>query len=68
MITQNLNLNVRFLIMLFFWTFDIFAIMYETNLSRPNDPGKFSVIFLRVRGEPNDEIDHKRKMFYDSIF
>ena len=72
MITQNLNLNVRFLIVLFFWTFDIFAIMHETNLSRPNDTGKFSVFFLRVRGDPNDEIDHKRKIcstirFFDMI-
>ena len=72
MITQNLNLNVRFLIMLFFWTFDIFAIMHETNLSRPNDMGKFSEFFLRVRGDPNDEIDNKRKIcstirFFDMI-
>ena len=72
MITQNLNLNVRFLIMLFFWTFDIFAFMHETNLSRPNDTGKFSEFFLRVRGDPNDEIDHKRKIcstirFFDMI-
>ena len=72
MITQNLNLNVRFLIMLFFWTFDIFAIMHETNLSRLNDMGKFSEFFFRVRGDPNDEIDYKRKIcstirFFDMI-
>ena len=30
MIPQNLNLNVRFLIQLFFWIFEIFAIMHET--------------------------------------
>ena len=72
MITQNLNLNVRFLIILFFWTFEIFAIMHETTLSRPNGTGKFSEFFLRVRGDPNDEIDHKRKIcstirFFDMI-
>ena len=72
MITQNLNLNVRFLIMLFFWTFDIFAIMHETNLSRPNDTWKFSEFFRRVKGDPNDKIDHKRKIcstvrFFDMI-
>ena len=72
MITQNLNLNVRFLIMLFFWTFEIFAIMHETTLSRPNGTGKFSEFFLRVRGDLNDEIDHKRKIcstirFFDMI-
>ena len=60
MITQHLNFNVRFLIMLFFWTFDIFAIMHESNLSRPNDTGKFPKFFLRVRGDPNDEIDYKK--------
>ena len=63
MITQILNLNVRFLIVLFFWTFEIFAIMHETTLSRPNGTGKFSEFFpLRVRGDPNDEIDCKRKI------
>ena len=58
--------------MLFFWTFDIFAIIHETNLSRPNDTGKFSEFFRRVREDPNDEIDHKRKIcstirFFDMI-
>ena len=72
MITQNLNLNVRFLIMLFFWTFEIFAIMHETTLSCPNDTGKFSDFFLRVRGDPSDEIDYKSKIcstirFFDMI-
>ena len=72
MITQNLNLNVRFLIVLFFWTFEIFAIMHETTLSRPNGTGKFSEIFLRVRGDNNDQIDYKRKIcstiqFFDMI-
>ena len=72
MITQNLNLNVRFLIMLFFWTFEIFAIMHETTFSRPNGTVKFSEFFLRVRGDPNDEIDHERKIcstirFFDMI-
>ena len=72
MITQNLNLNVRFLIVLFFWTFEIFAIMHETTLSRPNDTGKFSEFFLRVRRDNNDEIDYKRKIcstvrFFDMI-
>ena len=41
MITQSLNLNVRFLIMLFFWTFEIFAIMHETTLSRQTARGNF---------------------------
>ena len=41
MITQILNLNVRFLIVLFFWTFKIFVIMHETTLSRPNGTGNF---------------------------
>ena len=55
-----------------FWTFEFFAIMHETNLSRPNDTGKFSEFFLRVRGDPIDEIDHKRKIcstirFFDMI-
>ena len=63
MIPQNLNLNVRFLIMLFFWTFEIFAIMHETALSRPNGTGKFPEFLLRVRRDPNDEIDLKRKIF-----
>ena len=72
MITQNLNLNVRFLIMLFFWTFEIFAIIHETTLSRPNGTLKFPTFFLRVRGDPYDEIDHKRKTcstirFFDMI-
>ena len=67
MITQNLNLNVRFLIMLFFLTFEIFAIMHETTLSRPNGTGKFSEFFLTVRGDPNDEIDHKRKIICSTI-
>ena len=72
MITQNLNLNVRFLIVLFFWTFEIFAIMHETTLSRPNGTVKFSEFLLRVRGDPNDEIDYERKIcsairFFDII-
>ena len=72
MIPQNLNLNVRFLIKLFFWIFEIFAIMHETVLSRSNGTGKLSEFFLRVRGGPNDEIDHKRKIcstirFFDMI-
>ena len=72
MITQSLNLNVRFMIMLFFWTFEIFAIMHETTLSRPNGTGKFSEFFLRVRGDLSDKIDHKRKIcstiqFFDTI-
>ena len=72
MITQSSNLNVRFLIMLFFWTFEIFAIMHETTLSRPNGTGKLSGFFLRVRGDPSDEVDHKRKIcstirFFDMI-
>ena len=46
MITEILNLNVRFLIVLFFWTFEIFAIMHETTLSRPNGTGKFSEFFV----------------------
>ena len=60
MIPQNLNLNVRFLIMLFFWTLEIFAIMHKTALSLPNGTGKFPEFFLRVRGDPYDEIDHKK--------
>ena len=72
MITQNLNLNVRFLIMLFFWIFEIFAIIHETTLSRPNGTGKFPKFFLRVIGDPSDEIDYKRKIcstirFFDMI-
>ena len=55
-----------------FWTFEIVAIMHKTTLSRPNGTGKFSEFFLRVRGDPNDEIDHKRKIcsmirFFDMI-
>ena len=58
--------------MLFSWTFEIFAIMHETTLSRPNGSGKFPEFFLRVRGDPNDEIGHKRKIcstiqFFDMI-
>ena len=46
--------------------------MHETAPSRPNGTGKFSEFFLRVRGDPNDEIDHKRKIcstvrFFDMI-
>ena len=66
MIIQTLNLNVRFLIkvlLLLLLFFDIrnFAIMHETTLSRPIGKGKFPDFFLRVRGDPYDEIDHKRK-------
>ena len=47
----------------------IFAIMHETALSRPNGMEKYPEFFLRVRGDPNDEIDHKNKyMHFDSIF
>ena len=72
MITQNLNLNVRFVNILFFWTFETFAILHETALSRPKGTGKFSDFFLRVKGDPNDEINHKRKIcsmirFFDMI-
>ena len=45
---------------IFFLTLEIFAIMHETALSRPNGTGKFPEFFLRVRGDPNDEIDHKK--------
>ena len=57
MIPQSLNLNVRFLIKLFFWIFEIFAIMHETALSRPNGTGKFLYFFLKVRGDLIDEFD-----------
>ena len=50
-----------------FLTFEIFAIMHETTLSRPNGTGKFSEFFLTVRGDPNDEIDHKRKIICSTI-
>ena len=63
MIPQNSNLSVRFLIKLVFWTFEIFAIMHETALFRPNGTGKFPEFFLRDRGDPNDQINYKRKMF-----
>ena len=36
--------------------------MHETVLSRSNGTGKFSEFFLRVRGDPNDDINHKRKI------
>ena len=62
MIPQSLNLNVRFLIKLFFWICEIFAIIHETALSRPNGKGKFPRFFLRVRGDLSNEIDHKRKI------
>ena len=72
MIPRSLNLNVRFLFKLFFWIFEIFAIMHETALSRPNVTGKFPKFFLRVRGDLSNEIDHKRKIcstirFFDMI-
>ena len=40
-----------------------FAIMQDTALFRPKGTGKFPEFFLRVRGDPNDEIDYKRNMF-----
>ena len=72
MITQNLNLNVRFATLCYFFGHEIFAIMHETTLSRPNGTGKFSEFFLRVRGDPNDEFDYERKIcstvrFFDMI-
>ena len=71
MTTQILNLNVRFLITYYFFGHSNF-LLNETALSRPNGKGKFSEFFLRVRGDPNDEIDHKRKIcstirFFDMI-
>ena len=46
--------------------------MHETALSHPNGTGKFSEFFLGIRGDPNDEIDYKRKIsskiqFFDMI-
>ena len=38
--------------------------MHETALSRSNGMGKFSEYFLRIRGDNNDEIDHKREICY----
>ena len=35
--------------------------MHETALSRSNGMEKFFEFFLRVRGNPNDDIDHKKK-------
>ena len=75
MITQSLNLNVRFLIMLFFGHSKFLLLCTKppsAYRSRPNGTGKFSEFFLRVRGDPNDEIDHKRKIcstirFFDMI-
>ena len=74
MIPHSLNLNVRFLIkgFFFFLIFEIFAIMHDTALFRPNGTVKFPEFFLRVRGDLNDEIDHKRKIcptiqFFDMI-
>ena len=72
LIPQILNLNVRFLIKLDFRIFEIFAIMHETALFRPKNKGKFPEFILTVRGDPNDEIDHKRKIcstirFFDMI-
>ena len=68
MITQNLNLNVRFLIMLFFWTFEMFAIMHETTLSRPNGTGKFFDIFPQGLKETLVmRLNRKKNMFYDSF-
>ena len=51
----------------------MFAFIHETTLSRPNDQGKFPKFFLRVRGDFNNKIDHKRKIcstirFFDMIF
>ena len=62
LIPQILNLNVRFLIKLVFRIFEIFAIMHETALFLPKNTGKFPEFILTVRGDPNDEIDHKRKL------
>ena len=38
---------------LFFWIFDIFAVMHEA----PSPVQKFPEFLLRVRGDPNHKID-----------